>query len=59
MKWERRLNFIRGKHASGPITPDDIDFLFAYIEQIARKLDEADLDDALGPEGWRQYCNVE
>lgn len=46
----------RSKHHVAKLTAAQAKDLLAYL--IGR-LDEADLDDALGTEGWRRYFDLE
>ena len=56
---EKELNIIRGKNLVELASKEDIDLLFAYIDFLETKLDEADSDDAFGPSGWRHYFGIE
>jgi len=47
------LNTIRGKNLVGAATKEDINAMFEYIDKLEEALDELDLEDAFGTEGWR------
>jgi hypothetical protein len=56
--WEATLNIIRGKNLVGKASKDDVLKVFAYIDLLEMKLDEADFDDTFGTEGWRHYFGI-
>ena len=56
--WEATLNMIRGKNIVKGATHEDVNVLFAYIDLLEGKLDDSDLDDVFGTEGWRHYFGV-
>jgi hypothetical protein len=40
---------------AGAATPDQILSVFAHLDDLEYKLDEADNEDMLGTEGWRHW----
>ena len=52
-----KLNIFRGKMLMEYPAGHDIWLVFAYIDWLEGKLDNADYDDALGTEGWRHSFN--
>jgi hypothetical protein len=52
---EKELNMIRGKVMVGHATALEILSVFHHLDNLEYKLDEADNDDMLGPEGWRHW----
>lgn len=58
MLTQRELNMIRGKASVGHATPKEILSVFEHYDLLEMKLDAADMDDALGTEGWRRYVGL-
>lgn len=55
----KTLNTIRGKALVGHASVKEIMSVFAHIDEMEFKLDEADSDDLLGTEGWRHWMGLE
>lgn len=51
----KKLNELRGKAMVGKLNLHEMTSVFDHITALELKLDLADLDDMLGPEGWRHY----
>lgn len=49
------LNMIRGKNSVGAATIEDVQRLFQHIDALEGLLDDDDLEDIHGTEGWR-HC---
>jgi hypothetical protein len=56
--WEQKLDIIRGKNLVNGATQKDVNKLFEYIDKIEDELDECDLDDFFGTEGWRHRFGI-
>lgn len=50
---ERETNIMTGKALVGAMTKEDQLMLCEHLNLLYAKLDEIDLDDGLGTEGWR------
>lgn len=50
---QKELNIIRGKASVGHATPEEILSAFVHWDLIEMKLDEFEMDDTFGTEGWR------
>jgi hypothetical protein len=57
-EWAKELNIIRGKNLVDGTTANDVLKLFEYIDLLEEKLDECDLEDWFGTEGWRHYFGI-
>lgn len=55
---DKELNIIRGKNLVGKVTKKDVEYLFAYIDELEELCDETDNDDYFGTDGWRGYLGV-
>lgn len=55
---ERELNIIRGKAMVNAATVEEILSVFAHLDALEARLDEADEDDYLGPDGWRHWVGL-
>ena len=55
----RVVDTIRGKNLVGATTKEDIFLLFEHIDALEMLLDEDDLEDAHGTEGWRHRLSIE
>lgn len=55
---DRELNILRGKAMAGAITPDEALCVLNHLTVLEDKLTEADMDDALGTEGWRHFVGM-
>ncbi len=56
---ERTINIIRGKNLVGKADKKDVDILFEYIDSLEIFLDEHEVDDFFGTEGWRHRIGLE
>lgn len=56
---ERELNIIRGKAMVGHATPGEILSVFGHLDLLEIELDECDLNDEFGTEGWRHRFGLE
>ena len=52
---EQQLNIIRGKVMGHAATVEEILSVFAHLDDLEYRLDEADNEDILGTEGWRHW----
>lgn len=55
---EKELNTIRGKASVGRATPAEILSVFGHYDLIESKMDEVEVDDFFGPEGWRKFFDL-
>ena len=55
---ERVINTIRGKNMVGHAGQDDINVLFKHIDALECFLDEHEIDDLFGTEGWRHAIGM-
>ena len=53
------LNFIRGKNSVGKATKEEVMLLFEHIDALEMFLDEYEMDDTFGTEGWRHAIGLE
>lgn len=56
---ERDINIIRGKNLVGKATKEDVFLLLEHIDALENFLNEADLDDTFGTEGWRHALETD
>lgn len=49
----KELNTIRGKATVGKATVEEIQQIFGHIDTLEEWLDDADMEDTFGTEGWR------
>lgn len=54
----KELNIIRGKSLVGKASVKEILSVFGHIDALENWLDESDVDDAFGTEGWRHAAGV-
>jgi len=50
---DKELNIIRGKASVGHATTDEIMSVFGHLDALEMKLDEYEMEDIFGTEGWR------
>lgn len=50
---DKELNTIRGKASVGHAKPAELQKVFEHIDALEIQLNERDLDDFFGTEGWR------
>lgn len=55
---EKERNIIRGKALVGHATPDEILSVFAHYDLMEMKMDELEVDDFFGTEGWRHLFAI-
>jgi hypothetical protein len=55
---ERELNILRGKAMAKVTTPEDTLAVLDHLTLLEVRLDDADMDDMLGTEGWRRFVGV-
>lgn len=55
---EKELNYIRGKASVGKATPAEIMQVFGHYDLIEAKMDEVEVDDFFGTEGWRHFFGL-
>ena len=55
---EKRINIIRGKGLVHGATPEDIVYLYHYIDSLEMLLNEEDCNDTFGTEGWRHTVGL-
>jgi hypothetical protein len=55
---DREVNMIRGKALVAAMTPEDQMAICGHLTMLEMKLDEQDLEDRLGTEGWRHLFGV-
>lgn len=51
---DEERNTIRGKASVGRASLAEIQSVFRHIDTLEMKLDEFNVDDVFGPEGWRK-----
>ena len=56
---EQTVNTIRGKNLVGKATKEDILLLFEHIDALEMFLDEYEVDDVFGTEGWRHAIGLD
>ncbi|MBU0958500.1 MAG: hypothetical protein KKB31_01015 [Nanoarchaeota archaeon] len=56
---DKVLNIIRGKNIVGKATKEDVLLLFEHIDSLEMFLDEYEMDDTFGTEGWRHAIGLE
>ena len=56
---QRELNVTTGKLLVNRATQDEINGLLKYIGELENLLDDSDLDDYFGTEGWRHRLGIE
>jgi hypothetical protein len=56
---DRTINTIRGKNLVGKASKADVDKLFEHIDALEMFLEDNDVDDAFGTEGWRHAIGLE
>ncbi len=52
------INTIRGRNLVGAASKEDVEKLFEHIDAMEVMLDETDLDDYFGTDGWRHRVGV-
>ncbi len=55
---ESTLNLIRGKNIVGRATKEDVLVLFQHIDALEMFLDEFEVEDTFGTEGWRHAIGM-
>lgn len=55
---ESELNILRGKAMVGATTPADTLDVLNHLILLEDALNRADLDDMLGPRGWRHFVGI-
>lgn len=53
MKTEKELDIIRGKMLVNKASQNELQDFLEYVNAIEALLDEGDMDDMYGTEGWR------
>lgn len=56
---DKTLNIIRGKNLVGAATKEDILKLFEHIDALEMFLDDNEVDDTFGTEGWRHAIGLD
>ena len=56
---ERDINIIRGKMLVAKATPKELQEFLKYVNAIEQLLDEEDMNDMFGTEGWRHNIGIE
>lgn len=56
---DKTLNIIRGKNLAGHATKEDVLILFEHIDALESFLDENEIDDYFGTEGWRHSIGLD
>lgn len=56
---DRTINIIRGKSLVGKATDSDIVLLFEHIDALEMFLDDNEIDDVFGTEGWRHAIGLD
>lgn len=59
MTRQRELDVIRGKMLVAGASPDEVAAFLDYVSTIEALLDEADMEDYFGTEGWRHRIGIE
>lgn len=55
---ERELDTIRGKMLVNAATQEELHAFLHFVAALERLVDEADLDDYFGTEGWRHRLGL-
>lgn len=55
---DRELNTIRGKALVGKASISEILSVFGHLDCLEAKLEDCDLDDFFGTEGWRHFFAI-
>lgn len=50
---EKEINIIRGKIICNGASREEIDHFLEYVDNLEELLDEGDMEDFYGTEGWR------
>lgn len=53
------INVIRGKNLVGHCSQADIDTLLEHIDALEQFLDNEDMNDTFGTEGWRHQLGID
>lgn len=56
---EKELDMIRGKMLAGVATQEELNEFLIYVTALEGFLDDCDLDDMFGTEGWRRQVGLE
>lgn len=56
---DRVVNTIRGKNLVGKASKADVDKLFEHIDALEMFLEDNDVDDVFGTEGWRHAIGLD
>ncbi len=55
---DKKLNELRGKAMVKHITPAEVMQVFDHLTVLEVMLDDADMEDMLGTEGWRKFVGI-
>lgn len=55
---EAKLNEIRGKVLVGMATRDEMLCVFEHLDSMEYVLNDSDMDDTFGTEGWREFFGL-
>lgn len=58
LKSEKELDMIRGKMLINKATQEELNEFLKYVSVIESLIDEADLEDFYGTEGWRNKIGL-
>jgi hypothetical protein len=53
------INIIVGKNLTGKVGKRDVQVLLEHIQALEELLDEDDLEDMHGTEGWRHHLGID
>lgn len=56
---ESEINIIRGKNLGNAVTQEDVFLLLEHIDVLENLLDEDDMEDVHGTEGWRHLLRID
>lgn len=55
---DKEINIIRGKAMVGHASPKELLSVFAHLDSIEYELDQLDMEDFFGTEGWRHAMSI-
>jgi hypothetical protein len=56
---EAKMNELRGKALVGACTKDEVLEIIEYVNRLENLLDEGDMEDMYGTEGWRHLLGMD
>ncbi|MFZ3047004.1 MAG: hypothetical protein WA151_13915 [Desulfatirhabdiaceae bacterium] len=58
-QFSKTIDTIRGKNLVGKASQQDVDLLLQHIDALEDFLDEYEVEDIFGTEGWRHAIGIE